>query len=69
MFLSRLLDPVKTAAREAGAELWRLYQSGDFQQQQKADHAQGDHPGGHGESVVHGGSLGFGGGGGAGPAK
>ena len=37
MFLSRLLDPVKTAAREAGAELWRLYQSGDFQQQQKAD--------------------------------
>lgn len=37
MFLSRLLDPVKSAAREAGAELWRLYQSGDFQQQQKAD--------------------------------
>uniref|UniRef100_A0A486XNH9 3'(2'),5'-bisphosphate nucleotidase CysQ n=1 Tax=Rheinheimera sp. BAL341 TaxID=1708203 RepID=A0A486XNH9_9GAMM len=37
MFLSRLLDPVKTAAREAGAELWQLYQSGDFQQQQKAD--------------------------------
>jgi len=37
MFLSRLLDPVKLAAREAGAELWRLYQTGDFQQQQKAD--------------------------------
>ncbi|MCS4306439.1 3'(2'), 5'-bisphosphate nucleotidase [Rheinheimera pacifica] len=37
MFLSRLLDPVKSAAREAGAELWQLYQSGDFQQQQKAD--------------------------------
>lgn len=37
MFLSRLLDPVKTAAREAGAKLWQLYQSGDFQQQQKAD--------------------------------
>lgn len=37
MFLSRLLDPVKSAAREAGAELWQLYQSGDYQQQQKAD--------------------------------
>lgn len=37
MFLSRLLDPVKSAAREAGAELWQLYQSCDFQQQQKAD--------------------------------
>ncbi|KUM52104.1 MULTISPECIES: 3'(2'),5'-bisphosphate nucleotidase CysQ [Rheinheimera] len=37
MFLSKLLDPVKSAAREAGAELWQLYQSGDFQQQQKAD--------------------------------
>ncbi|WP_027669347.1 3'(2'),5'-bisphosphate nucleotidase CysQ [Rheinheimera baltica] len=37
MFLSRLLDPVKLAAREAGAELWRLYQTGDFQQQQKSD--------------------------------
>jgi 3'(2'), 5'-bisphosphate nucleotidase len=37
MFLSRLLDPVKCAAREAGAELWQLYQSGDFQQQQKSD--------------------------------
>lgn len=37
MFLSRLLDPVKSAAREAGAELWQLYQSGDFEQQQKAD--------------------------------
>lgn len=37
MFLSKLLDPVKSAAKEAGAELWQLYQSGDFQQQQKAD--------------------------------
>lgn len=37
MFLSKLLDPVKSAAREAGAELWQLYQSGNFQQQQKAD--------------------------------
>lgn len=37
MFLSRLLDPVKAAAREAGAELWQLYQSGDFEQQEKAD--------------------------------
>lgn len=37
MFLSKLLEPVKTAAREAGALLWQLYQSGDFQQQQKAD--------------------------------
>lgn len=37
MFLSRLLEPVKAAAKEAGATLWQLYQSGDFQQQQKAD--------------------------------
>ena len=37
MFLSRLLDPVKAAAREAGAELWQQYQSGEFKQQQKAD--------------------------------
>ena len=37
MFLSKLLEPVKIAAREAGALLWQLYQSGDFQQQQKAD--------------------------------
>ena len=37
MFLSKLLEPVKIAAREAGAVLWQLYQSGDFQQQQKAD--------------------------------
>lgn len=37
MFLSRLLEPVKSAAQEAGAELWQLYQSGNFQQQQKAD--------------------------------
>jgi len=37
MFLSRLLDPVKAAAREAGAELWQLYQSGNFEQQEKAD--------------------------------
>jgi 3'(2'), 5'-bisphosphate nucleotidase len=37
MLLSKLLDPVKCVAREAGAELWQLYQSGDFQQQQKAD--------------------------------
>ncbi|MGP9802980.1 3'(2'),5'-bisphosphate nucleotidase CysQ [Rheinheimera sp. NSM] len=37
MFLSRLLDPVKSAAREAGAELWQLYQSGNFEQQEKAD--------------------------------
>jgi 3'(2'), 5'-bisphosphate nucleotidase len=39
MFLSRLLEPVKAAAKEAGATLWQLYQSGDFQQQQKADHS------------------------------
>lgn len=37
MFLSKLLEPVKAAAKEAGATLWQLYQSGDFQQQQKAD--------------------------------
>jgi 3'(2'), 5'-bisphosphate nucleotidase len=37
MFLSKLLEPVKAAAREAGATLWQMYQSGDFQQQQKAD--------------------------------
>ena len=37
MFLSTLLEPVKAASREAGAMLWQLYQSGDFQQQQKAD--------------------------------
>ncbi|OYW96841.1 MAG: 3'(2'),5'-bisphosphate nucleotidase CysQ [Alishewanella sp. 32-51-5] len=37
MFLSKLLEPVKTTAREAGAILWELYQSGDFSQQQKQD--------------------------------
>mgnify|MGYP006139015037 FL=1 len=37
MFLSKLLEPVKTAAREAGAALWQLYLSGDYEQQQKAD--------------------------------
>ncbi len=37
MFLSKLLEPVQKTAREAGAALWQLYQSGDFEQQQKAD--------------------------------
>ncbi|CAM3932534.1 3'(2'),5'-bisphosphate nucleotidase CysQ [Rheinheimera salexigens] len=37
MFLSNLLEPVKAAALEAGTELWQLYQSGNFEQQQKAD--------------------------------
>lgn len=37
MFLSQLLEPVKAAALEAGTELWQLYQSGNFEQQQKAD--------------------------------
>ncbi len=37
MFLSRLLEPVKAAAREAGETLWQLYQSGDYQACQKAD--------------------------------
>lgn len=37
MFLSRLLEPVKQIARDAGDVLWRLYQSGDFEQTQKSD--------------------------------
>ncbi|MDX3772732.1 3'(2'),5'-bisphosphate nucleotidase CysQ [Chromatiaceae bacterium AAb-1] len=37
MFLSRLLEPVQQTAREAGDVLWQLYQSGQFEQQQKAD--------------------------------
>lgn len=37
MFLSRLLEPVKAAARKAGEELWRQYETGDFEAQQKAD--------------------------------
>ena len=37
MFLSKLLEPVKATAREAGAILWELYQSGEFSQQQKQD--------------------------------
>jgi 3'(2'), 5'-bisphosphate nucleotidase len=37
MFLSKLLEPVKAAALEAGAELWQLYQSGNYEQQQKSD--------------------------------
>jgi len=37
MFLSKLLEPVKTTAREAGAILWEMYQSGDFTEQQKLD--------------------------------
>jgi len=37
MFLSNLLEPVKTTAREAGAILWEMYQSGNFTEQQKQD--------------------------------
>ena len=37
MFLSRLLEPVKAAAREAGETLWQMYQSGEVQYSQKAD--------------------------------
>ncbi|MGI5310158.1 3'(2'),5'-bisphosphate nucleotidase CysQ [Rheinheimera sp. WS51] len=37
MFLTELLEPVKTAALAAGTELWQLYQSGNFVQQQKPD--------------------------------
>ncbi|MBU1436168.1 MAG: 3'(2'),5'-bisphosphate nucleotidase CysQ [Gammaproteobacteria bacterium] len=37
MFLSRLLEPVKAAAREAGETLWQMYQSGDYQHSNKAD--------------------------------
>lgn len=37
MFLSQLLEPVKTIAREAGSILWQLYQSGNFTEQQKSD--------------------------------
>lgn len=37
MFLSKLLEPVKITAREAGAILWQMYQSGDFSEQQKQD--------------------------------
>ena len=37
MFLSRLLEPVKAAAREAGETLWQMYQSGEVQYSHKAD--------------------------------
>lgn len=37
MFLSSLLEPIKVAARDAGDTLWRLYQSGDYQQKTKDD--------------------------------
>ncbi|MCB5227241.1 3'(2'),5'-bisphosphate nucleotidase CysQ [Alishewanella sp. 16-MA] len=37
MFLSKLLEPVKTTAREAGAILWEMYQTGNFTEQQKSD--------------------------------
>ncbi len=37
MFLSKLLEPVKAAAREAGDLLWQIYQSGDFEYSAKAD--------------------------------
>ncbi|WP_423188113.1 3'(2'),5'-bisphosphate nucleotidase CysQ [Alishewanella sp. d11] len=37
MFLSKLLEPAKTTAREAGAILWEMYQSGDFTEQHKQD--------------------------------
>ncbi|MDZ7903125.1 MAG: hypothetical protein U5L01_11520 [Rheinheimera sp.] len=37
MFLSKLLEPVKVAAREAGDLLWQIYQSGDFEYNAKAD--------------------------------
>lgn len=37
MFLSNLLEAVKAAALEAGTELWQLYQSGNYEQQQKSD--------------------------------
>ena len=37
MFLSRLLEPVKEAARAAGDTLWSIYQSGDYEAKHKAD--------------------------------
>lgn len=37
MFLSRLLESVKTTAQNAGDRLWEIYQSGDFTAEQKAD--------------------------------
>lgn len=37
MFLSTLLEQAKITAREAGAILWQMYQSGDFTEQQKQD--------------------------------
>ena len=37
MFLSRLLEPVKDAARAAGDTLWSIYQSGDYEAKHKAD--------------------------------
>lgn len=37
MFLSKLLEPVKAAAAEAGAALWHIYQTGDFECHAKAD--------------------------------
>ncbi len=37
MFLSKLLEPVKATAREAGAILWEMYQSGNFSEEQKSD--------------------------------
>ena len=37
MFLSRLLESVKTTAQLAGDRLWDIYQSGDFVAEQKAD--------------------------------
>ena len=37
MFLSRLLEPVKATAQQAGERLWQLYQSGEFAAETKAD--------------------------------
>ncbi|WP_337841680.1 3'(2'),5'-bisphosphate nucleotidase CysQ [Rheinheimera sp.] len=37
MFLSRLIEPVKQTAQRAGEALWSIYQSGDYQHEQKPD--------------------------------
>ncbi|HCU65806.1 MAG TPA: 3'(2'),5'-bisphosphate nucleotidase [Rheinheimera sp.] len=39
MFLSKLLEPVKAAAAEAGAVLWQMYQSGDYEHNAKDDNS------------------------------
>jgi len=39
MFLSKLLEPVKITAQQAGERLWQMYLSGEVQAETKSDNS------------------------------